>query len=142
MRVIDVNLLLHAVNRDSNHHERAKRWVDETLSRDEPVVLPWIVVVGFIRISTNHRIMPRPLAVEQALAVVDSWLAQPSVVALAEGAEHWRILRHLLHESGTAGNLTSDAHLAALAIENGAELCSTDSDFARFRELRWVNPLL
>ncbi len=103
--------------------------------------LAWAVVLGFLRLATSARIFPRPLDPEQALAVVDGWLARPCVTALAPGEEHWRILRGLLGESGTAGNLTTDAHLAALAIEHGAELCSTDADFARFPRLSWVNPL-
>jgi hypothetical protein len=141
VKVVDLNLLLYAVNRDSSRHERAKAWLEDTLSGDELVALPWVVLLGFIRLSTNPRILPRPLAAERAVGVVDSWLAQPPVITLGAGDEHWRILRDLLQESGTAGNLTTDAHLAALAIENGAELCSSDSDFARFRQLRWVNPL-
>jgi toxin-antitoxin system PIN domain toxin len=141
VKVVDLNLLLYAVNRDSVHHARAKAWLERTLSGDEPVALPWTVVLGFIRIATSERILPRSLTVEQALRAVDSWIAQTVVVLVAPGTEHWRVLRTLLAEAGTAGNLTTDAHLAALAIENGAELCSSDSDFARFPGLRWSNPL-
>lgn len=141
MKVVDLNLLLYAVNRDSVHHARARTWLEQTLSGDEPVALPWVVLLGFLRISTTARILPRPLTVEQALGVVDSWIAQPVVVPLGPGAEHWLILRSLLEEAGTAGNLTTDAHLATLAIESGGELCSTDTDFARFPKLRWTNPL-
>jgi len=141
VKVVDLNLLLYAVNRDSVHHTRAKAWLERTLSADEPVALPWAVVLGFIRIATSERILPRSLTVEQALRAVDSWIAQPVVVLLVPGMEHWRVLRALLAEAGTAGNLTTDAHLAALAIESGAELCSSDSDFARFPGLRWTNPL-
>ena len=107
----------------------------------ETVALPWVVVLGFLRITTSHRIMPRPLTAEQALAIVDGWLEMPGVVLLNPGEEHWSILRELLAASGTAGNLTTDAHLAALAIEHGCELYSTDGDFARFGRLRWVNPI-
>lgn len=141
MKVVDLNLLLYAVNRDSIHHTRARTWLEQILSADEPVALPWTVLLGFLRIATSARILPYPLSVEQALGVVDSWIDQPVVVLLAPGAEHWRILRELLAEAGTAGNLTTDGHLAALAIESGAELCSSDSDFARFNKLRWTNPL-
>lgn len=142
MKVVDLNLLLYAVNRDSVHHAGAKAWLESTLSADEPVGIPWVVLLGFIRVSTSDRVLPRPLTAAQALAVVDSWLAQPVVLPLPPDNEHWRLLRHLLAGTGTAGNLTTDAHLAAIAIENGAELCSTDSDFARFSNLRWVNPLV
>lgn len=142
MKVLDLNLLLYAVNRDSVHHAGAKAWLEKTLSADEPVAIPWVVLLGFIRVSTSDRILPRPITTEQALAVVDSWLMEPVVVPIAPGSEHWRLIRNLLSGTGTAGNLTTDAHLAAIAIENGAELCSTDSDFARFPNLRWINPLV
>lgn len=141
MKVVDLNLLLYAVNRDSHHHAPAKAWLERTLNGEEPVALPWVVLLGFLRLATSARVFPQPLAPAQAVAIVDRWLARPPVMTLAPGDEHWRILRDLLAGSGTAGNLTTDAHLAALAIEHGAELCSTDGDFARFRQLRWMNPL-
>ena len=141
MKLLDLNILLYAVNADSVNHQGAKRWLESALTDDEPVAMPWTVVLGFLRIVTNRRILPRPLTVAQAMAVVDGWLGQPVVRLLSPGDEHWRILKSLLAESGTAGNLTTDAHLAALAIENGATLYSTDTDFQRFPRLRWVNPL-
>jgi hypothetical protein len=141
VKLVDLNLLLYAVNRDGAHHARAKRWLERTLGDGEPVGLPWAVLVGFLRLATSRRVFPKPLPPARALAVVDGWLARPVVVGLAPGDAHWRILRELLAESGTAGNLTTDAHLAALAIEHGTVLCSTDADFGRFRGLRWVNPL-
>lgn len=141
MKLVDLNLLLYAVNRDSPNHARAKAWLDHALSGDETVALPWIVVLGFLRVSTASRIMSRPLTVEQATAIVDSWLERHQVLLLDPADEHWRVLRDMLIEAGTAGNLTADAHLAALAMEHDAELCSTDGDFARFRRVRWRNPL-
>lgn len=141
MKVVDVNLLLYAVNRDSAHHARTKAWLEAVLSGDAPVALPWTVVLGFLRLATSARVFPHPLEPQQAIELVDGWLARPQVVALSPGDEHWQVFKDLLTESGTAGNLTTDAHLAALAIEHGAELCSTDGDFARFRRLRWVNPV-
>ena len=141
MKVLDLNVLLYAVNRDSARHEAAKDWVESTLSGEETVGLPWVVLLGFLRIATSRHILPNPITIDQAIAVVDAWLAQPPVVALTPGDEHWAILRGLLSEAGSAGNLTTDAHLAALALEHGAELCSTDADFARFPHLRWVNPI-
>ena len=141
MKVVDVNVLLYAVNRDSPRHAAAKSWLEGALSADEPIAFPWVVILGFLRISTSSRVFPRPLDAAHALGVVDGWLAQPSVMVLNPGEEHWRLLRDLLDEAGTLGNLTTDAHLAAVAIEHGAELNSTDSDFARFRLLRWTNPL-
>ena len=141
MKVIDLNLLLYAVNRDSASHERAKAWLEGVLAGEEPVALAWTVLLGFLRLATSPRVFPRPLEADQALELVDGWLALPHVAPLVPGDEHWRILRDLIATSGTAGNLTTDAHLAALAIEHGAELCSSDGDFARFRALRWVNPI-
>lgn len=141
MKILDLNVLLYAVNRDSPRHADARAWLESTLSGEESVGLPWVVILGFLRIATSPHILPRPIPIEQAIRVVDSWLAQPPVAPLSPGDEHWRVLADLLADAGSAGNLTTDAHLAALAIEHGAELCSTDSDFARFPHLRWVNPL-
>lgn len=140
MKVVDLNLLLYAVNRDSKHHERSRAYVEALLTGEETVGLPWVAIIGFIRLATNARLFPRALSLEQVLATLDSWLSQPPVVALSPGDNHWHVLKSLLNDVGTAGNLTTDAHLAALAIENGAELVSTDADFARFRHLRYVNP--
>lgn len=141
MKVIDLNLLLYAVNRDSPRHSDAKAWLQEAMSGEERIGLAWTVLLGFIRLTTSPRILEHPLSVGDALRTVDVWLAQPSVSSLEPGDNHWIILRELLVEAGAAGNLTTDAHLAALAIEHGAELCSTDADFARFKRLRWANPL-
>jgi hypothetical protein len=141
MKLVDLNLLLYAVNRDSARHQRAKAWLERVLGGEESIALPWVVLLGFLRLATSPHIFTRPISVDQAMAVVDGWLDQPPVVALNPGEEHWRIMRDLLGDAGSAGNLTTDAHLAALAIENGAELCSTDGDFARFAQLRWINPI-
>lgn len=141
MKLVDANLLLYAVNRSSAHHRRARHWLEDILSGDEPVGLPWVVMLAFIRLATSDHVFPRPLSVEQAIAIVDGWLAMPAVVTVSPGKNHWLVLKRLLLESGTAANLTTDAHLAALAIENGAELCSADTDFARFPTLRLVNPV-
>jgi hypothetical protein len=141
VKLLDLNLLLYAVNRDSPSHAAAKAWLERALSADEAVAIPWIVLLGFLRLTTSARVLPRPLSPRQAMDVVDGWLELPGVTTPGAGEEHWSILRSLLEASGTAGNLTTDAHLAALAIEHGCELCSTDADFARFARLRWVNPL-
>jgi uncharacterized protein len=139
--IVDLNLLVYAVNRDSARHVAAKTWWERVLSADEPVGIPWTVILGFLRVTTSGRVLPKPIRAEQALAIVDEWLARPVVVPLSPSERHWTVLRDLLSDAGTAANLTTDAHLAALAIENGAELCSTDADFARFKTLRWRNPL-
>jgi len=105
------------------------------------VGLPWFVTIAFLRISTNRRILPTPLDPEAALGYVESWLAQPFVTPLNPGERHWHVLRRLLGATGTAGNLTNDAHLAAMAIEHDAALHSADNDFRRFPGLVYVNPL-
>lgn len=141
MILVDANLLIYAVNRDSPHHVAAREWFESTLSSPTRVGLPWVVLLAFLRITTRTAIFARPLNAERALAYVDSWLGQPYVEAVAPGPQHWAILRSLLRASGTAGNLTTDAHLAALAIELRCPLYSADSDFRRFAGLEHVNPL-
>ena len=141
MKLVDLNLLLYAVNRDAPHHRAAKKWLEDSLASDEPVGLSWSVLLGFLRIATHRRVLPAPLEARQAISVIDGWIDRANVLIVQPGSEHWRILRELLLEIGTAGNLTTDAHLAALAIEHGCELYSSDSDFGRFPWLRWTNPL-
>lgn len=141
MIIPDVNLLLYATNRDAVHHRAARDWWARALSEAEPVGLSWIVILGFIRISTNSRLMRSPLDAPRATALVDEWLARPPARLILETERHWDIFKRLLLPLGTAGNLTSDAHLAALAISHGATLCSTDNDFGRFVGLAWENPL-
>ncbi len=141
MQLIDVNILLYAVNADSEHHLAAHAWLERTLSGDRIIALPWVVLLGFIRISTNDRIFERPLSAEQAIELVDGWRGRSNVVALSPGPHHWDILHALLRGRRGAGAITTDAHLAALAIEHGSELCSTDRDFGRFEGLSWINPL-
>lgn len=141
MKLPDVNLLLYAVDTSSPLHEPARRWLEEQLSATETVAFAWAVLLAFIRLRTNPRIYDSPLQVDEALDLVDSWLNQPCATVIHPTDRHNALLRELLAPLGTAGNLTSDAHLAALTIEHGAELCSADADFSRFPGLRWVNPL-
>ena len=141
MKVVDINLLIYALNTDTPHHPRAKKWLEASLSDEEPVGLAWVVILGFLRIITNVRIMPTPLSPEIAMEIVEEWLHHPTVKIIVPGERHWNILKELLMPLGTAANLTSDAHLAAIAIEHGARLYSTDNDFSRFLKLRWTNPI-
>lgn len=141
MRLVDANLLLYAVDEGSPHHVAAKRWLEEELSGPETLAFAWAVLLGFIRLVTNPRVFAAPLATDEALDLVDSWLEQPNVTVVHPTDRHSALLRELLVLLGTAGNLASDAHLAALSIEHGAELCSADSDFGRFARVRWLNPL-
>jgi len=136
----DVNILLYAYDLDAPQHQLAQKWWENTLQQPHPVGLAWATSIGFIRISTQRRIFARPLRVSDAIANVRSWLASPQVQVVTPGDRHGEILFELLTKVGTAGNLMSDAHLAALAIEYQAELVSTDADFARFPGLRWFNP--
>lgn len=141
MILLDANLLIYAVDTDSPHHVRARRWLEKLLSGDTAVGLPWVVVLAFIRVTTRPSVLRRQLTSEQAIAFVDEWLEQPYVEMVGPGPSHWLLLRQLLREVGAAGNLTTDAHLAALAIESGCELASTDHDFGRFPGVRLINPL-
>ena len=141
MILVDVNILIYAVNSDSPLHQRAKAWLESTLSGSDTVGLSWTVLLAFLRLTTRSGIFERSLSVNTAFDIVDAWLSQPSVVTIDPAEQHLRVMRDLLLPLGTGGNLTSDAHLAALAIANGAELCSSDNDFARFPRLRWRNPL-
>ena len=140
MIVVDANPLIYAVNQDSRDH-RAKRWLEGAVSGTETVGLPWIVLLAFLRLTTRPGIFQKPLSVDAAFDVVDAWLQQSSVIVPEPTSRHLQTMRDLVAPLGTGGNLTSDAHLAALAIEHGAELCSTDNDFGRFGRLRWRNPL-
>ena len=141
MIVVDVNLLIYAVNRNAPHHERARSWLERSLSGSEAVGLPWLVLVAFIRLTTNPRIFPAPLETTTALDLVGGWLAQPCARPIEPGERHWLILSQLLRQSGIAGNLSNDAHLAAIAIEHDSCLHSADNDFHRFSGLKFHNPL-
>lgn len=141
MKLPDVNLLLYAYDSRSSRHAAARDWMEQTLSGAETVGMAWIVLLAFVRLSTRSVVVERPLELDEALDLVDRWLSQPCVTVVHPTDRHAAVLRELLTPLGTAGNLTSDAHLAALAIEHGALLCSCDSDFSRFSGLRWLDPL-
>ncbi|HTD07699.1 MAG TPA: type II toxin-antitoxin system VapC family toxin [Solirubrobacteraceae bacterium] len=141
MRLPDTNLLLYAADEDAELHDAALQWMEEALSGTETVAFAWVALLGFVRIGTNPALYDIPMRVERALEVVDGWLAQPCVTIVHPTDRHAAVLRDLLTRVGAAGNLTTDAHLAALALEHGATLYSSDNDFSRFPGLRWVNPL-
>jgi toxin-antitoxin system PIN domain toxin len=136
----DASVLVHAHNPDSAVHEKARLWWDACLAGTEGVGLAWAAMLGFVRITTNRRIVARPLAVRDVMERIETWLALPHVHIPQPSDAHFVGLRVELERLGTAGNLTTDAHLAVLAMERGYVLYSTDADFARFSELRWVNP--
>jgi len=142
VRIPDLNLLIYAVDRTASEHATAMRWWNATLSSGETVGLAWTVLLGFVRLTTSPRVGRSPLSPEAALDYVDRWLAHPVTTVVDATARHPQVLRDLLGTAGTAGNLVADAHLAALAIEHGAVLCSADRDFGRFKGLDWTNPLV
>jgi len=142
MILVDANLLIYAVNSDLPHHVKARRWLEKQLSDAASVGLPWVVVLAFLRICTSARVFERPLSLDQATRIMDDWLGLPGVRLIAPGHNHWPVLRELLVATGTAGNLTTDAHIAALAIEHGAVVYSADNDFKRFPGVRHINPLV
>jgi len=141
MILVDANILLYAEDSTNPYHEQAREWWDEQLSGSDPVCLCWEVICAFIRIATNTRIFERPLTLDEANDRVSSWLDQPCVRLIHATEGHWDLFQALLAGSQARGNLVSDAHLAALAIEHGCLLCSTDLDFSRFPRLKWRNPL-
>jgi len=141
MILLDANLLIYAVNRDAPLHAKAKSWLEKSLAEVEPVGFSWLVILAFVRLTTRPGLLQKSLSPERAFNLVQEWLDQPPARVVQPGQRHISILRGLLTPLGTAGNLTSDAHLAALAIEQNAQLCSCDNDFARFPGLRWKNPL-
>jgi uncharacterized protein len=141
VKLLDVNLLIYAVDEDASHHEPALRWFEQTLSGSETVAFAWHALVGFLRITTRPRGSRDPWPIDSALDEIQRWLAQPVATVVHPTHRHAAVLRDLLAPLGTGGNLTSDAHLAALAIEHGATLCSHDNDFSRFAGLSWVDPL-
>jgi uncharacterized protein len=139
--VVDVNILLYAVISGFPHHTKAREWWEQALNGTAEVGLAGPAIFGFLRISTNPRVLAVPLAVDQAIGYVRQWLALPNVAFLSPGPRHLDIAFTMLSELGTAANFTTDVQLAALAVEHGAELYSNDTDFGRFLGLQWINPL-
>jgi toxin-antitoxin system PIN domain toxin len=137
----DVNLLIYAHNEAAPLHGRARRWWESSLSSEIAVALPWAVIFGFVRLTTHPSVLENPLTPEQALQFVDGWLERRVTEILEPGPRHLEIVGRLFRATGVAANLTTDTHLAALAIEHQCEIHSNDTDFARFPGLRWENPV-
>ena len=141
MILLDANVLIYAIDSDAAHHKAARRWLEATLSGSAPVGMAWVVVLAFLRITTHPKVMRTPLTPEAAMSYLDEWLALPCVGCVVPGERHWAIMKNLIAAAGTAGNLTTDVHLAALAIEHGYAIASTDNDFRRFAGLKCISPL-
>jgi uncharacterized protein len=141
MILIDANLLLYAYDPNAAEHEASREWLEATLSGSALVRFSWLTLWAFLRIMTSPRVFERPLTIAEAEEHVSAWLAQPSAGILEPGERHWQILRQLARDGQASGPLVMDAALAAIAIEHGATLCTTDRDFARFPGLTWMNPI-
>lgn len=141
MILVDANLLLYAEDSLSEHHEAACTWWDAQLSRPDRVGLCWPVLNAYIRIGTNPRLHQRPLTLKEATERVQSWFNQSCVRLVQPTDQHWMLFQQMLRSGNAVGNLVSDAHLAALAVEHNCVLYSTDADFSRFRGLKWRNPI-
>ncbi|MGL5849396.1 MAG: TA system VapC family ribonuclease toxin [Phycicoccus sp.] len=140
MKVVDANVLLYAVDDSARHHAVSHRWLDDAFAGVEPVGLPWASLLAFVRVSTHASMHTSPLTVDQAMDIVDAWVAQPAAVVLEPDGRHPRRLRELLAATGTGGNLVIDAHLAALALQHRATVVTFDNDFDRFPGVRWHRP--
>lgn len=139
--IVDANVLLYASDSTSPHHDRAAAWLTGALRGDVRVGLPWQSIGAFLRISTHPRVMSQPVTPERASSVVENWFSSPVAWMPVPTVSTVRILAGLVQRYSISGNLVPDAQLAALAIEHGVAVASADTDFARFRELRWINPL-
>ena len=141
MILVDANLLIYAEDSLCDNHEAARKWWDAQLSGTEAVCLCWPVINAFIRIGTHARASRNPLTLKEAIERVQSWLDQPCVRIIQPTENHWEIFQQMLRAGNAKANLVSDAHLAALAVEHNCVLESNDTDFARFRGLKWNNPI-
>jgi uncharacterized protein len=140
VKLLDANILLYAYDASSAHHLVCKNWLEGTLNADEPVGLPWQTSLAFIRIATNPRAVRAPIATEAACAIIASLLERPTIVVVEPGEQFWQTFVRLVAQARVNGPLVTDAVLAALAVEQGASLCSTDRDFKRFEGLTIFDP--
>jgi hypothetical protein len=141
MILIDANLLLYAYHPKAAQHEHSRAWLEGCLAGSQVVRLAWLTIWAFLRISTNPRVFEFPFSIDEAEAIVSTWLGHPLMGILEPGDQHWTILQNCMEEGQTSGPLVMDAVLAAIALEHGAVLHTTDQDFSRFPKLQWVNPL-
>jgi len=137
----DINLLIYAHNSSAPQHERARNWWEQTITGSEPIGIAWVVILGFVRLLSNPKVVLNPSDPPELLSAVNEFLSQPTVRVVSPAAGHAETMIKLFRESGATGRLTTDIHLAALAIDLGARLATNDTDFARFPSLRTINPL-
>lgn len=140
MKLLDANILLYAYDSNSPHHAACRPWLDAAFNSEETVALPWQTMLAFVRIATNSRAVRQPLSGHDACGIVSSWLGRPNVAVVGPGDRFWEIFQAQVADAQASGPLVTDAALAALAFEHGATLCSTDSDFRRFRGLKLLDP--
>lgn len=141
MILLDVNILLYAHNEGSRYHARARQWLDTAWEKGEEIGLPWITAWGFVRLTTNPKVLPTPKTPVEACSVIRELVAQPGVRIVQPGARHLELLEHIMTEFGATGPRATDAVLAALALEHGASVATADRDFGRFTAVKWINPL-
>jgi toxin-antitoxin system PIN domain toxin len=140
LKLLDANTLLYAYDSNSTHHEACRDWLNTAFDAEEIIALPWQTLLALVRIATNPRAVQQPLTGPEACEIVGEWLQRPNVVVLDAGERFWEIFATLVDEAQLRGPLVTDAALAALAIENGATLCSTERDFRRFERLKVLDP--
>lgn len=141
MNLVDVNLLIYAYNTGSPFHAVATAWLDDELTSGGPLGIPWVCILAFLRLTTNRRVFPEPLTIDEATDIVHELMRHPSTRVIVPGSGHWEILRSLLLQTHASGAHVTDVHIAALAIEQDATICTSDRDFARFKGIRILNPL-
>jgi len=142
MILVDANILLYAYDAGCPQHESCRDWLETVFRNNVALGFTWTTILSFLRLSTDSRVYRSPRSVEESSEIVSGWFEQPAVYVLQPGEEHWAILQRLIRDGQARGPLITDAHLAALAVEHGAALCTNDRDFARFPGLRIVNPLM
>lgn len=142
MKIVDVNVLVYVASLESPQHKTLHHWWISAMNGTESIGLCWHSLVGFVRIMTNPKILPNPVPLDLCLGRITSWLELPRTEIIGETDDHWSVFQDILMDAQAIGKLSTDAHLAALAISRGATLVSCDTDFARFRHLRWENPLV
>jgi toxin-antitoxin system PIN domain toxin len=141
MIVVDINVLIYAYNAGAPEHPKARAWIENAFSASDPLFVPWAVVHAFLRLTTKARLLMRPFTIEEAVAIVEEWFSSGAVLLIEPGPRYWSVLRELVTRSNIVGDLVADAHIAALALERNATVCTADRDFQRFPGVRVINPL-